>query len=182
MTRVPSPLNFQQWITDNRHLLKPPVGNKCVVDGDFIIMVVGGPNARTDYHVDEGPEFFHQLEGEMVLRIQEDGAVRDIPIRAGEIFYLPPLVPHSPQRMPDSIGLVIERRRLAEEKDGLQWYCERCNHKLYEEYFQLESIESDFPPVFERFYRSIEHRTCRNCGHLNPRPARFDDEAKRDPT
>ena len=69
---LPNPLNFQQWIADNRHLLKPPVGNKCVVDGDFIIMVVGGPNARTDFHVDEGPEFFHQIEGEMVLRIQED--------------------------------------------------------------------------------------------------------------
>jgi 3-hydroxyanthranilate 3,4-dioxygenase len=179
---LPAPLNFQQWIADNRHLLKPPVGNKCVVDGDFIIMVVGGPNARTDYHIDEGPEFFHQIEGEMVLRIQEDGAVRDIAIRAGEIFYLPPRVPHSPQRMPDSIGLVIERRRLADEKDGLQWYCERCNHKLYEEYFQLDSIENDFPPVFERFYRSTEHRTCGTCGHLNPRPARFEDEAHLDPT
>ena len=184
---LPNPLNFQQWIADNRHLLKPPVGNKCVVDGDFIIMVVGGPNARTDFHVDEGPEFFHQLEGEMVLRIQEHdhegrSAVRDIPIRAGEIFYLPPRVPHSPQRMASGIGLVIERRRLADEKDGLQWYCERCNHMLYEEYFQLHSIENDFPPVFERFYKSIEHRTCGNCGHLNPRPARFEDDAKLDPT
>lgn len=179
---LPNPLNFRQWIADNRHLLKPPVGNKCIVDGDFIIMVVGGPNARTDYHVDEGPEFFHQLEGEMVLRIQENGAARDIPIRAGEIFYLPPRVPHSPQRMAGSIGLVIERRRLANELDGLQWYCERCNHKIYEEYFQLHSIENDFPPVFERFYRSIEHRTCRNCGHLNPRPVRFEDDAPLDAT
>ena len=184
---LPNPLNFQQWIADNRHLLKPPVGNKCVVDGDFIIMVVGGPNARTDFHVDEGPEFFHQLEGEMVLRIQEHdhegrGAVRDILIRAGEIFYLPPRVPHSPQRMAGGIGLVIERRRLADEKDGLQWYCVRCNHKLYEEYFHLHSMENDFPPVFEHFYNSIEHRTCGNCGHLNPRPARFDDYAKLDPT
>ena len=167
--------NFQQWIDEHRHLLKPPVGNKCVVDGDFIVMVVGGPNARTDVHWDEGPEFFHQLEGEMVLKIQEDGRVRDIPIRAGELFYLPPRVPHSPQRGPDSIGLVIERKRLVGELDGLLWYCERCNLKLYEEYFQLVDIEKDFPAVFERFYRSREARTCTGCGHLNPAPARYAD-------
>ena len=76
--------NLQHWIDEHRHLLKPPVGNKCIVDGDFIVMIVGGPNQRTDYHVEEGPEFFHQIEGEMVLKIQEDGKVRDIPIKAGE--------------------------------------------------------------------------------------------------
>ena len=174
--------NFQQWIDEHRHLLKPPVGNKCIVDGDFIVMVVGGPNERTDYHVDEGPEFFHQLEGEMVLRVQEDGAVRDIPIRAGEIFYLPPRVPHSPQRKAGGIGLVIERKRLPHELDGLQWYCQSCNHKVYEEYFPLRNVEQDFPPVFDRFYRGTEHRTCPACGALHPRPPRFEDEPRRDPT
>ena len=101
---LPAPINLQAWIEEHRHLLKPPVGNKCIYDGDFIVMVVGGPNARTDFHWDEGPEWFYQLEGEMVLRIQEHadggpGAIREIPIRAGEIFLLPPRVPHSPQRM-----------------------------------------------------------------------------------
>jgi 3-hydroxyanthranilate 3,4-dioxygenase len=167
------PFDLQRWIDEHRHLLKPPVGNKCIIDGDFIIMIVGGPNARTDYHHDEGPEFFYQLEGEMVLKVQDHGAARDIPIRAGEIFYLPPRVPHSPQRMPNSIGMVIERRRLAHEKDGLLWFCEKCNHKLYEEYFILQSIETDFPPVFDRFYASHEKRTCSVCGHLNPAPARY---------
>ncbi len=167
------PLDFQRWIAEHRHLLKPPVGNKCVYDGDFIVMVVGGPNQRTDYHWDEGPEFFHQLEGEMVLKVQEDGRVRDIPIRAGEVFYLPPRNPHSPQRMADSIGLVVERKRLPHERDGLMWFCERCNTKLFEEFFTLQNVETDFPPVFERFYRSTEHRTCKSCGHLNSAPARF---------
>jgi 3-hydroxyanthranilate 3,4-dioxygenase len=172
------PFNFQQWIDEHRHLLKPPVGNKCLVDGDFIVMIVGGPNQRTDYHWDEGPEFFHQLEGEMVLRVQENfdgkqGAARDIPIKAGEVFYLPPRVPHSPQRMAGSIGLVIERKRLPDEKDGLLWFCERCNHKLYEEYFGLKNIETDFPAVFEHFYRSIDLRTCKSCGNLNPAPAKY---------
>lgn len=165
--------NLQHWIDEHRHLLKPPVGNKCIVDGDFIIMIVGGPNARTDYHWDEGPEFFLQIEGEMVLKVQEDGRVRDIPIRAGEMFYLPPRTPHSPQRAENSIGLVIERKRLAHEKDGLLWFCERCNHKLFEEFFTLENVEVDFLAVFDRFYRSVERRTCQACGHLNPAPGRY---------
>ena len=167
------PLNLQRWIDEHRHLLKPPVGNKCIVDDDFIVMIVGGPNARTDYHYDEGAEFFYQLEGEMVLRVQDNGMARDLPMRAGEMFYLPPRVPHSPQRMAGSIGLVIERRRRPEEKDGLLWFCEQCNHKLYEEYFTLVDIEQDFPPVFDRFYRSREARTCGACGHLNPAPAKY---------
>ena len=166
------PIDFARWIAEHRELLKPPVGNKCVYNGDFIVMVVGGPNQRTDYHWDEGPEFFYQVEGEMVLRVQEDGRARDIPIRAGEVFYLPPRIPHSPQRMPDSIGLVVERKRLPHELDGLLWYCERCNTKLYEEFFNLVNVETDFPPVFERYYRSVEHRTCRACGHLNPAPSK----------
>jgi 3-hydroxyanthranilate 3,4-dioxygenase len=167
------PFDLKRWIDEHRHLLKPPVGNKCIVDGDFIVMIVGGPNARTDYHYDEGPEFFYQLEGEMVLKVQDEGVARDLPIRAGEIFYLPPRVPHSPQRLPNSVGLVIERRRTAGEQDGLLWFCERCNHKLYEEYFTLQSIEHDFPPVFERFYGSRGARTCAACGHLNPAPERY---------
>jgi 3-hydroxyanthranilate 3,4-dioxygenase len=167
---LPAPFNLQTWIDEHRDLLKPPVGNKCIVDGDFIVMVVGGPNQRSDYHWDEGPEFFHQIEGEMILRVQEDGRARDIPIRAGEVFYLPPRVPHSPQRMPESIGLVIERKRLAHEKDGLMWFCARCNHKLYEEFFTLHDIERDFPPVFERFHSSLDARTCDACGHVEPVP------------
>lgn len=171
---IPKAFNLQQWIDENRHLLKPPVGNKCIVDGDFIVMIVGGPNQRTDYHIEEGPEFFHQIEGEMVLKIQEDGKVRDIPIRAGEVFYLPPKVPHSPQRLAGGVGLVIERKRRAGEKDGLLWYCEKCNHPLFSEYFELENIETQFQAVFDRFYSSVENRTCPDCGHLNPAPSRYE--------
>jgi 3-hydroxyanthranilate 3,4-dioxygenase len=168
--------NLQQWIDSNRHLLKPPVGNKCIVDDQYIIMIVGGPNERTDYHYEDGPEFFYQLEGEMLLRIQENGKVRDIPIRAGEIFYLPPHVPHSPQRMPGSVGLVIERKRLAHEQDALMWYCQQCNGELYQEFFHLTDIENQFKAVFERFYTSLAHRTCNACGHLNHAPARYSAE------
>jgi 3-hydroxyanthranilate 3,4-dioxygenase len=155
-------LNFKRWIDENRHLLKPPVGNKRVFrDGDFVIMVVGGPNARKDYHVDPGQEFFYQLEGDMVLKTVQDGKPVDVPIRAGELLLLPANVPHSPQRFTNTIGLVIERPG---ERDGFQWYCENCGNLLYEEFFELQDIETQFPPIFERFYGSLERRTCSRCG------------------
>jgi 3-hydroxyanthranilate 3,4-dioxygenase len=165
-------LNFKKWIDDNRHLLKPPVGNKVVYDetDDFIIMVVGGPNQRTDYHYNQTEEFFYMLEGDMVLRIQEEGKPLDIPIKEGEIFLLPPDVPHSPQRGAGSIGLVIERKRDASHTDGLMWFCSNCNEKLYEEYFPLTNIMTQMQGVFEKFYASQELRTCNNCGTVMPSP------------
>lgn len=164
--------NFQRWIDENRHLLKPPVGNKCLFgDGDFIIMVVGGPNARKDYHVDPGEEFFYQLEGDMVLKTMQSGKPVDVPIRQGEILLLPSRVPHSPQRQANTVGLVIERRRLPGELDGFQWYCERCNNLLYEEFFELTHIETQFPPLFDRFFASKERRTCSQCGTVMERKA-----------
>ena len=166
-------INFRRWIDANRHLLKPPVGNRVVYrDTEFIIMVVGGPNSRKDFHVDPAEEFFYQIEGDMTLRTVEQGRVRDLAIRAGEILLLPAGVPHSPQRPADTVGLVIERRRRPGELDGLQWYCEGCDRLLYQEFFQLRDIESDFPPVFARFFGSLERRTCRHCGAVMEPPAR----------
>lgn len=168
-----STLNFKKWIEENRHLLKPPVGNKQVYldTEDFIVMVVGGPNERTDYHYNESEEFFYQLEGNMVLRVQEDGKPVDIPINEGEIFLLPAKVPHSPQRQENTVGLVIEKVRQEGMTDGLQWYCQNCNSKIYEEYFFLENIVSQMQPVFERFYASEEARTCDSCGTVMEKPA-----------
>jgi 3-hydroxyanthranilate 3,4-dioxygenase len=162
--RAPMPIDINQWIDANRHLLRPPVGNKVIYQqGEFIIMVVGGPNARKDFHVDPAEEFFYQLEGQMLLRVVEDSGIVDLPIRAGEILLLPAHVPHSPQRYADSAGLVIERRRRPGELDGLQWYCERCQRLLYQDFFALTDIETQFPPVFERFFGSVALRTCKHC-------------------
>jgi 3-hydroxyanthranilate 3,4-dioxygenase len=162
--------NFRQWIDANRALLKPPVGNKRVfADGDFVIMVVGGPNARKDYHVDPGQEFFYQLEGDMVLKTMQDGRAVDLPIREGEVLLIPPLLPHSPQRGANTVGLVVERARRPGELDGFQWYCERCGERLYEEFFTLTDIEQQFPPVFERFFADPKKRTCRHCGAVMER-------------
>jgi len=163
-------LNFKRWIDENRHLLKPPVGNKRVFqDGDFVIMVVGGPNARKDYHVDPGQEFFYQLEGDMVLKTIQDGKPVDVPIRAGELLLLPANVPHSPQRFANTVGLVVERQRRPGERDGFQWYCENCGNLLYEEFFELQDIETQFPPLFERFYSNLALRTCSHCGTVMER-------------
>jgi 3-hydroxyanthranilate 3,4-dioxygenase len=158
------PIDFGQWIDSHRHLLRPPVGNKLVYeDSEFIIMVVGGPNSRKDFHIDPGEEFFHQIEGRMVLQTIQDGRRTEVPIRAGEMLLLPAGVPHSPQRCADSVGLVIERRRLPGELDALQWYCESCDTLLYQERFALTDIETQFPPVLERFFGSLSLRTCRHC-------------------
>ena len=162
--------NFKKWIEEHRHLLKPPVGNKCVwPQRDFIVMVVGGPNERTDFHVNAGEEFYHQLEGDMILKIRDpEGNIKDISICEGDIYLLPGSTPHSPQRPANSIGLVIERKRREEELDGLQWYCEKCGHKLYEEFFKLTDIETQFPAVFDRYYESA-HTTCQKCQTVNGR-------------
>jgi 3-hydroxyanthranilate 3,4-dioxygenase len=164
-------INFKKWIDENRHLLKPPVGNKLIwKDTEFIVMVIGGPNRRTDYHTNGGEEFFHQIEGDMVLKVIEDGKPVDVPIKEGEILLLPPNTPHSPRRPAGTIGLVIERQRRPGENDGLSWYCENCGDKLYEESFFLENIETQFPPVFDRFYDNAENCTCKNCKTRQLRP------------
>ena len=166
------PFNFKQWIDEHRHLLKPPVGNQCVyADDDFIVMVVGGPNSRKDYHWDEGEELFYQLEGDIKVQIQEDGKPVEVPIREGEMFLLPPRIPHNPIRSANTVGLVIERKRHEGELDGLLWFCENCNNKLYEEYFQLADITTQFQGVFAKFYGSEELRTCKNCGAVMEPPA-----------
>ncbi len=169
---VTPPFDFKKWIEENRHLLKPPVGNKCMVDGDLIVMVVGGPNARKDYHFDDGAEFFYQIEGDITVKIIDEGTPKDIKIKEGEMFYLPPNVPHSPQRPANTIGLVIERKRDTGELDGFQWYCEKCGTKLYEEFVQLENIVTQLPPIFDRFWGKTEHRTCKKCGAIMEPPVK----------
>jgi 3-hydroxyanthranilate 3,4-dioxygenase len=162
------PFNLQNWINENRDLLRPPVGNKnlYVDSGDYIVMIVGGPNARKDYHYNETEELFFQLEGDINVRIQEDGKAVDIPIKAGDMYLHPAKVPHSPMRSAGSVGLVIERKRTdLEAEDGLLWFCDNCNNKLHETYFKLNNIEKDFLPRFTEFYESEELRTCSQCGH-----------------
>jgi 3-hydroxyanthranilate 3,4-dioxygenase len=159
------PINFKKWIDENRHLLKPPVGNQVVYkDSEFIIMVVGGPNARKEFHYNEGEEFFYQIEGDMVLPIRENGKRRDITIKEGEIFLLPGKVEHSPQRYKNTVGLVIERVRQPGETDACSWYCEKCDYLLYRANFQLHDIVDELPKLMQAYYDDLSLRTCKNCG------------------
>ncbi len=163
--------NFRKWIDEHRDQLKPPVGNKLVFqDSQFIIMVVGGPNSRTDYHIDPSEEFFYQLEGAMVLKTIQAGKPIDVPIGEGEILLLPANVPHSPRRPANTIGLVIERVRKPDEKEGFMWVCENCGNKLYEEFLHVTNIETRLKEVLDRFYDNVSHRTCKQCGIVMKNP------------
>lgn len=169
---IQRPFSFTNWINENRHLLKPPVGNQVIYtdNSDFIVMVVGGPNNRKDFHYNETEEFYYQMEGDINLKIIEDGKTVDIPIREGEIFLLPPKVPHSPHRPANTIGLVMELQRKHGETDGCMWFCENCGEKLYEEFFKMTDIVKQLVPIMEKFYASEENRTCKNCGTIMEKP------------
>lgn len=166
------PFNFKKWIDENRHLLKPPVNNKVVYkDTEFIVMVVGGPNSRKDYHYNESEELYYQLEGDIVVKIIDNGEPKDIHIHEGDMFLLPPKTPHSPQRGENTIGLVIEKVRATEE-DGFLWYCEKCGDKLYEAHLNVTDIVTQLPPVMEGFYSDEHKRTCNKCGSVMAPPVR----------
>jgi 3-hydroxyanthranilate 3,4-dioxygenase len=168
-----NPYNLKAWVEENRHLLKPPVGNKMVwQDSEFLVMVVGGPNRRKDYHIEDGEEFFYQIEGDITLRIRENGEPRDIAIKEGEIFLLPARIPHSPQRPENTVGMVVERKRTPGELDHLRWYCEACGEVLHDAAFQLRDLGSQLKPIIEDFYASETLRTCKTCrAVMQPPPA-----------
>lgn len=163
--------NLTQWIADHEHLLKPPVNNRQMYTdaGDFIVMVVGGPNQRTDYHVDPYEEWFFQYRGNMRVEVIDDGRPETVHIREGDVWLLPAYMPHSPQRPePGSIGIVIERIREEGTLEKFQWYCPRCAALVHEVELQVRDIAADLPPVFAAFYADEAARTCPNCGALHP--------------
>lgn len=171
-----APFNLKKWIDENRDLLKPPVSNKNLYteSGDYIVMIVGGPNARKDYHYNETEELFYQLEGDIVVTAQVDGEAKRIEIKAGDMFLLPAKIPHNPVRPAGSVGLVIERvRKGTDFKDGLMWFCDKCNNPLHATYFELHNVEKDFQPRFKEFYQSEELRTCSSCKHVMEIDERF---------
>lgn len=158
--------NLLQWIEENKDSLRPPVRNKEIYpNNDFIIMAVGGPNARIDYHYNETPEFFYQIKGDIVLKLVRNGKFESVVVREGDIFLLPAKVPHSPQRPPDSVGLVIEQKRGEEHTDGFLWFCDQCGNKLHEVYLPLTDIEKQLPLIFAEFNANIALHTCNRCGH-----------------
>jgi 3-hydroxyanthranilate 3,4-dioxygenase len=159
-----APINLNAWVAEHRHLLKPPVGNKAIWDGDFLVMVVGGPNQRADYHINPGGELFFQVEGDIVLNIIENDQPRPVPIRQGELFLLPAGMPHSPQRPAGTVGLVIEQPKYARGLHHLRWYCRSCNNVLRDVPFEPIDLGKQLKAMIEEFNGSTEMRTCNRCG------------------
>lgn len=164
-------LNLRKWIEENRQLLKPPVANKVIWDdAEMIVMVVAGPNSRKDYHVNEGEEFFYQIEGNIILKIIEEGKSVDVSISEGEVYLLRSRIPHCPQRPAHTVGLVIEMPRVGHELDGFQWYCEKCHQKMHEEFVEITDIGKQLPEIFAKFYGNPINLRCRNCGWVMEPP------------
>src|SRR6266478_3036760 len=159
-----APFNLKAWIDEHRHLLKPPVGNVLMWNSDFMVMVVGGPNQRSDFHVNPGEELYYQVEGDIVLKIREGDEVREIPIRQGDIFLLPAHVPHSPQRPANTVGLVVEMRRAQQELDYMRWYCKKCGALVHEASLHSVDLAKQLKPIIEEFKSKQELRTCKSCG------------------
>jgi 3-hydroxyanthranilate 3,4-dioxygenase len=165
------PIGFPAWLRENQHLLKPPVGNQQMfpTGEDFVVMIVGGPNQRTDYHVDPYEEYFYQIKGNMHVKVMTEDGPQDVHIREGSMWVLPRDTPHSPQRPEEgSVGLVVERVREPGTLEKFQWYCLNCHHLVHEVELQVSSIVDDLPPVFQAFYDDEQARTCGNCGTVHP--------------
>ena len=165
--------NFNKWVEDNADQLKPPVGNKLMhKDADMIVMVVGGPNTRVDFHDDPVNEWFYQVKGDIILKIADQKGIYDIPIREGEVFMLPPHVLHAPQRpQVGSVGIVVEGARHAGMLEGFEWFCFNCQARVHRVDVPLdgpEGIVDKLPQIFESFANDIDARTCENCGTLHP--------------
>lgn len=159
-----APFNLQTWIAANRHLLKPPVGNACIWNSGFLVMVVGGPNRRSDYHINTGEELFYQVEGDIVLKVMDDGQPRDIPIQQGELFVLPAGVPHSPQRPAGTVGLVVEQPRANPGDQHLRWYCRKCQSVVHDVAFVPADIGKQIKAALDEFNGNVALRTCKKCG------------------
>lgn len=165
------PINLMKWVEQNRHLMKPPVSNKYLYRGeDFFVMLINGPNARNDFHQTNSEEFFHQLQGDIVVRIIEDGRIKDVPVREGETFFIPGGVPHSPTRPPNTLGLVVERNRPPEESEHLQFYCEKCHALVEDMEFHCKDIVEHFSQTMEEFWADASRSTCKNCGTRVTKP------------
>jgi len=157
------------WVEANRHSFEPPVGNRVIwEDSQFTAMIIRGPNARRDFHIDPSDEIFYMLKGDMILDYLRDGRRQTQVIREGELFLVPALTPHSPHRPADTWGLVVEIRRQLDETESLVWLCDRCDARLHEVTMHVADIEKELKTAIERFDANVELRTCRQCGHIQP--------------
>jgi 3-hydroxyanthranilate 3,4-dioxygenase len=168
-----APVHLMRWIEEHQMLFSGPVANKEVFpESEFIYQIVRGPNARNDFHIDPGDEIFYQLKGDITVRcIDADGTPHDVKVREGEAMLCRAGTPHCPIRPADTWGLVIERKRRPDERDGLAWFCERCGAQLHETTFSVTNIEVELLDAIKKFNASAAQRTCKKCGAVLPVPA-----------
>jgi len=164
LAKQPVHYNVGQWIDQNEKFFLPPVCNKMMHNTQLKVFYVGGPNQRKDYHMEEGEEFFYMRKGDMTLKIVEGGLPKDVHIKEGQVFLLPAKIPHSPQRQENTVGLVIERERLAEERDGLRYYVEKengfdPNKILFQRWFHCKDLGKELGPIIKSYFASEQHKT-----------------------
>lgn len=165
------PINLMKWIEQHRHEMTPPVSNKYLYDGeDFFVMIINGPNSRNDFHVTNSEEFFYQLKGDIVVRLVEEGKIKDVAVRDGETLFIPGNVPHSPTRPPNTLGMVVERRRPPGETEHLQFYCDKCGQLVHDLEFDCKDIVKHFRQAMEDFWADAKLSTCKNCGTRVTKP------------
>lgn len=169
-----SAFNLEAWIAANQAAFAGPVANKEVFpQSEFIFQVIRGPNARNDFHVDPGDEIFYQLQGTIRVDVIESGRRKQNVLNQGDVLLVPAGVPHSPLRPAGSWGLVVERTRRPGELDGILWFCDRCDTKLYERSFNMQNIETEIRAAIDDFYATEEHRVCQSCGAVLAQPGEF---------
>ena len=167
-----SAINLMGWAKEHREEMVPPVGNKYLFSGqDFFVMLIAGPNARNDYHMTDSEEFFYQLKGDVSVRVRDAHGVRDVPLREGECLFIPAGVPHRPQRGPNTLGMVVERRRPPHETEHMIFYCDKCDALVYDKVFSCEDIVKHFRSAMEAFWADPTLSTCKSCGTRVPKPA-----------
>ncbi|KAM4590999.1 3-hydroxyanthranilate 3,4-dioxygenase isoform 2-T2 [Odontesthes bonariensis] len=159
MSHQPSLVNVNKWIAENQNAFLPPVCNKLMHFSQLLIMFVGGPNTRKDYHIEEGEELFYQLKGDMCLKVIENGKHKDVHIKEGEMFLLPARIPHSPQRQANTVGLVVERRRLLTETDCLRYHVDNTTDTLFERWFYCQDLGTQLVPIIKEFMASKQCKT-----------------------
>ncbi|KAH7252117.1 3-hydroxyanthranilic acid dioxygenase-domain-containing protein [Fusarium tricinctum] len=170
--------HYEFRLEENSHLLQPPINNYCVYNEDFTVMIVGGPNARTDYHINQTPEWFYQYKGAMMLKVVDDGNFRDIIIREGDMFLLPGNTPHNPVRFANTVGVVLEQRRPEDSLDRMRWYCGSCSEIVHEAAFHCTDLGTQIKAAVEDFKSNEDKRTCSKCGTLAdvaPKPGSIQD-------
>lgn len=173
MTQLGQAFNLNMWINDHRDELKPPVGNKVIwKDSKMMVMIIGGPNKRNDFHITPSEEFFHQLQGDMLLQLidPDTGERLDMPLKEGDVFMIPPYVPHRPVRKANTVGLVVEYWRPEGKNDRFVWFCDDCGEEVHSVDFFLTQLDEDIKPRFEEYYASEQLRTCGSCGTVKPVP------------